>query len=459
MADGIVEKVKVDFIQWFVKTYGEDAYNRVFSNGNEQTLAPFWQYYFDNVMDEKSRQDLTVETNRITNQQNIPDSTYTPPKFNLPKEINGRPVNYTLIDTTEVDAGYNELGQPIKKTLYLYAPVFSGIDQTNIQDVYGNIYGVFDDGGTYNEGKPITKEALSSAGYINYDPLSGKVEAPEILKLVQYPSVLQQAIREHGEGLTPDMEVYLKDQVNKGGALDWATIKSELTKFKQYPEYANLLRKTGRLSGDLPELQGTWDKQSAEMPRQALDKPVLSESFTTGTDKSRQQMSNLQAQYDYWKPRFEAGIYNPQSLPDLQSQLGYAVIVAYENAQKQLQSIETGETPETMQGVPQNVTNRITESASNLGLQPNKIVGEARQYIANQENPQYDTLTGEQRKELTSVYQQAAGFDEEGSAAETEANDLAEQKKRWEELTKKAKEAEVQKLRMPSMYPQRQVRI
>jgi hypothetical protein len=120
-------------------------------------ITPYYTYWQKNV-----RQKVLPETIPTTSGTKS-GLNYTP-IYTIDVPIGGGTIE---IDGVEYPAGDTEY-----KTLTIYAPVFPSneVNETDLIDIYSNIYGVFDDGTQYNGGQPISVEELSNWGIVRLDP-------------------------------------------------------------------------------------------------------------------------------------------------------------------------------------------------------------------------------------------------------------------------------------------------
>mgnify|MGYP001600106673 CR=1 FL=1 len=347
------------FVDWLIRTYGGTTpLKPVWWHPNTAGIKedPYYQYYATYVMVAPATGEPVITPRPIS--EVLPHVPAGEVFYQLPSAI-------TLSDGTDVDVNWTSLGvfreedDPLEREIEVFAPVLPPemLNTYSMKDVYKNIYGVMEDGVIWM-GAPLSPEDLSNAG-----------ATPESLfKTVAYPSMLQGVSAKRGEkGLTSDMEEFLQYHADKmlGGAVtDMDFILKELDKMEQFPEYANVLRATGRMPAEkLPPWWYAADRQRALAFQQGfgtgrveteeemafrLGRPLteaeLGEKRLAGLTPEQQrltrQIQSLRPIVEEFKPKFEAGIYDEKIIAGLMPQFAMAAIKTTEEAQRQLAAFQ-----------------------------------------------------------------------------------------------------------------------
>ena len=221
-----------------------------------------------------------------------------------------------------------------------------------------------------------------------------------------YPHIAFESIgtmlEQQGVRFTPDISDYLTSVVEATPfSFDSSTLMAEATKLQQYPEYAEVLRIKKKMGGELPPYWEARDIQRATGMLGALNLPG---GFETEQTELEATLKNLEPLYKEWKPKYEAGIYEPGVGVSRASQVGYIAIQNYERAQQRIAELTQGigATP-WQRGVPQ----WIMEKGQELNV-PN-YPGLALQYAMNPADTQFANLTQQQLADLSAAGQELAG--------------------------------------------------
>ena len=207
---------------------------------------------------------------------------------------------------------------------------------------------------------------------------------------------------QQGVRLTPDISDYLTSVVEATPfSFDPSTLIAEATKLQQYPEYAEVLRIKKKMGGELPSYWEARDIQRATGMLGALNLPG---GFETEQAQLEATLKNLEPVYKEWKPKYEAGIYEPGIGVSRASQVGYIAIQNYERAQQRLAELTQGAGAVPWQrGVPE----WIMAKGQELNV-PN-YPALALQYAGNPADPQFANLTQQQLADLSAAGQELAG--------------------------------------------------
>lgn len=411
------------FWDWIIETYGMAAYTAMKTQTQNIDITPYYTYWQKYV-----RPKVLPETIPTTSGTKS-GLNYTP-IYTIDVPIGGGTIE---IDGVEYPAGDTEY-----KTLTIYAPVFPSneVNETDLIDIYSNIYGVFDDGTKYNDGQPISVEELSAWGIIRLDPATGNVDASQILDATIGASLLQDVMNRVDYNLTDDMKQYIIDQserVKQGATADIDYIVGEIGKMHEYPEYATSLRLTGRLSGDIPESYQQNDQARAE----ALSLVTAAPQIGQGSDELKEYRDYLERNketYEKYKAKIESGVINPQYIPSMEDQAGYALVQTYDEIQKREQAIASGEQrPFGMDEYAWEVAKHVSETQGiDIGAL-NNIESLATQYVMNPESTAFPEWDDETKKKMTNLGIQSLSLAEQNAAAQEAQRQREEQARKERE--------------------------
>jgi len=262
------------------------------------------------------------------------------------------------------------------------------------------------------------------------------VDASQILDATIGASLLQDVMNRVDYHLTDDMKQYIIDQserVKQGATADIDYIVGEIGKMHEYPEYATSMRLTGRLSGDIPESYQQNDHARAE----ALSLVTAAPQIGQGSDELKEYRDYLERNketYEKYKAKIESGVINPQYIPSMEDQAGYALVQTYDEIQKREQAIASGEQrPFGMDEYAWEVAKHVSETQGiDIGAL-NNIESLATQYVMNPESTAFPEWDDETKKKMTNLGIQSLSLAEQNAAAQEAQRQREEQARKERE--------------------------
>jgi len=454
------EKARNDFLTWVSEYYGYDwTFLQLpdvllrFGDKNNQ----WYQYWAKNVWTpaHPAEEPPAPVGKTPTLEEESLNQPYAM-KEKLPENVNvgGKelPVNYTRIGDASIEmvvadpvTGAEKM-QEVPLTLYAPVPSLGELDDKSIKALYGNIYGVLNDGTIYNEGKPMSREELQDA--LPYDPVKGEL-TPEglagLTELVSYASMLEWSSKNIQTEITDEMDAIIKQRASdwgKGKPSSAETLNPELEKMTAAYQMAHPKEEAARLKeGQVDALKEKFPGIGMET-QQGIDAGVAglggfeAEGFAT-------EEKMLDAQLKYYQPKYEeykdmlaeeksriARGETPSAGLTATQQMGMSAARIYEMAQERLAQVKGGALQQVGNFQP-STSAKLSQAAIDFGIPAEQISSMAQRYINEPDANEFRTVGLEDKKRLASL---GLKVENEGGGQD---NPFAEQERAQEEERKK----------------------
>jgi hypothetical protein len=415
--------------------------------------------------------------------------------------------NYDSVAFANAKKEYNA-GKDKKVYMYVPFPALENINQSTINDIYQNIYGVYDNGEVYNNAIPFTPQDM--AGIIPYNATTQQGELTDLIKEISYAAMKQWA-NNNGYTITADMDKYFQDKsdqwsteqihsiptmkaeieqnlgkwsttwedkTNTGGGLGLSPsgqyyslndkqIEELIVRGKYSPSVAAETRKVRRKLTD-EEIQAI-DSGEADYLKKVMETAPKMEDFSTEKQLLEATVKYYQDVYDKYNQKAVESQKTNTVSRNVSDQYGIAGATYYEQAQKKLADINAGKVKGDWNLKGSGNKWIIEDAAKKISPMyeedPNKLISFSHEYMADQFNPKYSRMTMEEKLALTNTALDT-GYGNNGAGLISGTNPNTSVDATTKLPVNKTKEETdenfrklVEKARLASATPQRKVKI